>query len=61
MSNFDTLLDAQHERRDHEEQMVQALELLHTVWLELGAYDTGELTEQTLNQLNDFFDFDDSE
>ena len=39
----------------------KAEELLHEIWLDVGPYNEKKLSRETLNKLNRWFDFDDSE
>jgi hypothetical protein len=42
-------------------KLVDAKELLERIHLEVGPYGTGEVSEKSLNEMNDLFEFDDSE
>ena len=38
-----------------------ALEILNDVWADIGPYNTGQVSQETLTKLHRFFNFDDSE
>jgi len=42
-------------------KLIEAEELLERIHLEVGPYGTGEVSEKSLNEMNDLFEFDDSE
>jgi hypothetical protein len=43
------------------ERMQLARKLLETVYLEIGPYKNGQISDETLDKLRRFFNFDDSE
>jgi hypothetical protein len=43
------------------QHVIEAQELLEKIWLEIGPYREGELTDATHTRLNNFMRFDDSE
>jgi hypothetical protein len=43
------------------EKLQEALNLLETIYLEVGPYRDGEIQEKTWYKVQDFFGFDDSE
>jgi hypothetical protein len=49
--------------KNHEEDqdIIEGLELLETIWLEHGAYREKEISQETWNKLNNYFGFDDGE
>lgn len=46
---------------DEFEHLKEARELLEKVYIEIGPYNDGGLSEETLMRLRAFFEFDDSE
>lgn len=39
----------------------KGLKILEQIWIEVGPYNQNKVSEETLNELNKFFEFDDSE
>lgn len=55
------LLETLSEEQDRTQRMVDGLHLLEVVWLDIGPYNRGPVSEETLRLLRDYFEFDDSE
>ncbi len=43
------------------ERVVDMEDLLQRVWLDIGPYNSGKVSPETLRRLNNFQEFDDSE
>jgi hypothetical protein len=45
----------------HEQKIIDGLSLLEKVWRDVGPYNRDKVSEDTLRELRDYFEFDDSE
>lgn len=43
------------------QRLLTALDILKQVWAEVGPYRHSMVSEETVNKMREFFDFDDSE
>ena len=43
------------------ENLEHARKLLDKIWMDIGPYDQGKITDDTWRELRKFYDFDDSE
>ena len=55
------LLEILSEEQDHTQRIMDGLHLLEEVWVEIGPYNRGPISEELLRKFRDYFEFDDSE
>lgn len=55
------LLESLSDKQDHIQRNIDGLLLLERLWMDIGPYSRGPISEETHIKLRDYFEFDDSE
>ena len=60
-NDFDHSVEGLNREIQKLQKLAEGMELLEKVWIEIGPYGQGKVSDQTASKLSSYFQFDDSE